>query len=59
MDETAFETWLGWIAAMSEPQRQRVRLALDASEAGNGEIEMRPLLNPERVNDNETAGLII
>jgi transposase-like protein len=39
MDATAFETWLGLIAALSEPQRRRASLALAMSEAVSREIE--------------------
>ena len=39
MDATAFEAWLGWIAALSEPQRRRVWLALSTCEADSPEIE--------------------
>ena len=39
MDATVFEAWLGWITALSEPQRQRVWLALSACEADSPEIE--------------------
>jgi transposase-like protein len=45
MDATAFETWLGGIAALTEPQRRRVWLALAMSGAADsGDIETcRPL----------------
>ena len=42
MDPTTFETWLGEIAALTEPQRRRAWQALALSEtADGGEIETR------------------
>jgi len=42
MDLTAFETWLGGIAALTEPQRRRAWQALALSETANSdEIETR------------------
>jgi hypothetical protein len=46
MDLTAFETWLGEIAALTEPQRRRAWQALALSEtAYGGEIETPQLVD--------------
>lgn len=41
MEPSAFETWLGWIAVLTGPQRRRAWQALAVSEAANtGGVEM-------------------
>jgi hypothetical protein len=46
MNPTAFETWLGGIAALTEPQRRRAWQALALPEpAGGSDIETRHLFD--------------
>ena len=46
MDPTEFETWLGEVSALTEPQRRRAWQALALSEtADGGEIETRQLVD--------------
>jgi transposase-like protein len=58
MDLTAFETWVGEIAALTEPQRRRAWQALASSEPANGsEIETGQLVDRDvgRAGDEPSA----
>ena len=35
MDQTAFETWLGWVSVLNEPQRRRALPALASMEVAD------------------------